>query len=80
MELFELFKTILKKGPATKQSRDDKEKEAQTTKEHFLQTLQELKYMGYISQTKQSTFIFKKNYFGKPKHGRHTTKTEQQLE
>ena len=33
----------------------------------FLIALSDLKYMGIVSATKQSTFLFKKNIFGKPK-------------
>jgi hypothetical protein len=32
----------------------------------FVKALQELKYMGFLSATKQSTFIFKKNTYSKP--------------
>ncbi len=32
----------------------------------FLVALQNLKYMGYVSPTKQSIFLFKKNFYGKP--------------
>lgn len=28
----------------------------------------QLKYMGFISATRQSTFLFKKNIYGKPKY------------
>ena len=35
----------------------------------FLVALQNLKYMGYVSSSKQSQFLFKKNYFGKPTSG-----------
>ena len=33
----------------------------------FLSSLIELKYLGYISQTDENKFIFKKNYYGKVK-------------
>lgn len=46
----------------------------------FLSALRELKYMGLLSQTRQSTFIFKKNYFGKCKHLKQIVKTNAQLE
>jgi hypothetical protein len=32
----------------------------------FKQALSELKYMGFLSSTRQSTFIFKKNTYNKP--------------
>ena len=32
----------------------------------FIVALQNLKYMGYISASRLNTFLFKKNYFGKP--------------
>lgn len=43
----------------------------------FISSLIELKYMGYISQTKQSTFVFKKNFFGKVKQQKGDQKTEE---
>ena len=46
----------------------------------FLQALSELKYMGYVSQTKQSSFIFKKNYFGKASHQKSIHKSEKDVE
>ncbi len=36
--------------------------------ENFNQALGELKYNGFLSATRQSTFLFKKNIFGKPKY------------
>jgi hypothetical protein len=32
----------------------------------FIVALQNLKYMGYISPSRLNTFLFKKNYYGKP--------------
>jgi hypothetical protein len=32
----------------------------------FSVALQNLKYMGLISATRSSTFVFRKNFFGKP--------------
>ena len=32
----------------------------------FIVAMQNLKYMGYFSATRNSAFAFKKNYFGKP--------------
>jgi hypothetical protein len=34
----------------------------------FMRALSDLKYMGVVSTTKQHTFIFKKNVFGKAKY------------
>ena len=76
MEMYGLFKGILKKGTGDK---DYKFKE-DDIKQMFLTALGELKYMGYLSQTKQSTFIFRKNYFGKAKHQKHAVKNEHQIE
>jgi hypothetical protein len=74
MEMFGLFENILAKG-------EDSQNEKYTfTKDEvrimFLQALRELKYMGYLSQTKVSTFIFRKNYFGKAKHQKTVVKTD----
>lgn len=77
MEVFYLFKTIMQKGQKDK-SKSTSEQEEEW-KLMFLKALQEIKYMGYASQTKQSTFIFKKNYFGKTKHSRVPFKTEEQM-
>jgi hypothetical protein len=32
----------------------------------FIVAMQNLKYMGYFSASRNSAFSFKKNYFGKP--------------
>ena len=72
LECYNLFGVILRKGSKKYSSAD--------VKQMFLQALRELKYMGYISQTRQSTFIFKKNYFGKARLPRVIQKTEAQLE
>jgi hypothetical protein len=32
----------------------------------FIVALQNLKYMGYLTASRSNTFLFKKNYFGKP--------------
>jgi hypothetical protein len=76
MEMYGLFKNILKKGRGDQgyEFKDDEIKHMFTT------ALGELKYMGYLSQTKQSAFIFRKNYFGKAKHQKHTLKNEHQME
>lgn len=34
----------------------------------FLKALAELKYAGFVSATRTSTFLFKKNFFSKPQH------------
>ena len=41
---------------------------------NFNNTVSELKYMGFISATRTSTFLFKKNVFSKPKY--YTTEGE----
>lgn len=67
MEMYALFKRILQKGANDGDYGKDVESEGKLM-ENFMTALGELKYMGYLSQTKQSTFIFRKNYFGKAKH------------
>ena len=37
-------------------------------KERFNDALTYLKYMGFVSATRQNTFLFKKNIFAKPKY------------
>jgi len=37
-----------------------------TLRAWFLKALAELKYCGLVSGTRQSTFLFKKNFYGKP--------------
>jgi len=37
-------------------------------KDSFNEAVGSLKYMGFISATRQNTFLFKKNIFGKPKY------------
>ena len=62
LEMYGLFKTILKKqSNLDSQDKDQDKYTDKDSKEMFIVSLQELKYMGYISQTKQNTFIFKKN-------------------
>lgn len=78
LDMFEMFKTILKKLPnPEKKGVKELEEEFQ---EQFLESLKELKFMGYLSQTKQSPFIFKKNYFGKARHAKVMVKTQEQAE
>jgi hypothetical protein len=86
MEMYGLFENIIKKGYVYTKSEpwNETEKYVYNSKDEirtmFLQALKELKYMGYLSQTKISTFIFKKNYFGKAKHQKSIAKTDQQKE
>jgi hypothetical protein len=35
----------------------------------FIVALQNLKFMGYLSATRQNTFLFKKNFYSKPALG-----------
>ena len=79
MEMYALFKRILQKGANDGDYGKDVESEGKLM-ENFMTALGELKYMGYLSQTKQSTFIFRKNYFGKAKHQKHTKKTDTQID
>lgn len=67
-----MFTIIIKKGKS-------KSKEEEI-KEMFSKALFELKYMGFVSQTKQSTFIFRKNFFGKAKFQKVMRKTDMQQE
>lgn len=39
--------------------------EADELMKMFLRALRELKYLGFLQGTRQSTFIFRRNYFGK---------------
>ena len=39
-----------------------------TLRAWFLKALAELKYSGFVSATRQSTFLFKKNFYGKPRY------------
>ena len=41
--------------------------DAEITK-NFNSAIAQLKYMGFISATRQNTYLFKKNIFGKPKY------------
>ena len=62
---YELFKKI------TQQITDVRKEvkkgyEVKEIRRMFLVALQNLKYMGYISPSRLNTFLFKKNYYGKP--------------
>ena len=74
MEMYALFENILKKGKGEHEYNFNKDQ----IRVMFLQALKDLKYMGYVSQTKISTFIFKKNYYGKAKHQKTVNKNQEQ--
>lgn len=87
--MWDLFKTIMKKSPNPSKLLGDEEQRKEQlhqipdeaeTKGMFITALTELKYMGYLSQTRQSTYIFKKNFFGKVKHNKQTVKSEEQMQ
>jgi len=67
VDLFRMFKTI-----HTKAGYDERCPEGDWfdigMKERFNDALSSLKYMGFVSATRQNTFLFKKNIFGKPKY------------
>jgi hypothetical protein len=77
VEAFDLYKTVQRKylqdvAQNLRPMPSGKDTTLLTYKEPelrrmFLRALSELKYMGIVSATKQSTFIFKKNVYGKPK-------------
>lgn len=54
---YEIFKKV---------HRQSSSKDEQQLRSMFLVALQNLKYMGFMSATRQGTFSFKKNFFGKP--------------
>ena len=87
-EMYQLFRTIVAKG----EGRDEvlfqdnlKENPVErytfdsdgVVRDMFIAALSELKYMGYLSQTRQSQFIFRKNYFGKPKVYKNIVKSDE---
>ena len=74
MEMYALFENILKKGKGEDEYNFNKDQ----IRVMFLSALKDLKYMGYVSQTKISTFIFKKNYYGKAKHQKTLNKNQEQ--
>jgi CRP-like cAMP-binding protein len=57
VEAFDFFKKCHK---------DTKKYPEISTRAGFLKAIAELKYYGFISATKQHTFLFKKNFYGKP--------------
>ena len=59
---YQLFKRINQKSNNKDMISED------SMKAMFKKSLFNLKYMGFISATRQSMFIFKKNFFGKPSH------------
>ena len=60
---YDIYKKICEKVLGDKKKR----KYTQANITHmYLVTLQNLRYMGYLSATRQNTFLFKKNFFGKP--------------
>ncbi len=44
------------------------DKNEDTLRAWFLKAVAELKYCGVLSATRTSTFLFKKNFFGKPQY------------
>ena len=67
VELFTMFKVIHCKAGFDDEVGDNELFLAEITK-NFNIGIAQLKYMGFISATRQNTFIFKKNIFGKPKY------------
>ena len=57
VEAYELFSKCHKNA----------EKE-ETLRAWFLKAIAELKYCGILSATRQNTFLFKKNFYGKPQY------------
>ena len=72
VQLFQMFKTIHTRDGYQDDERlekyfDDKYYDTKM-RDNFNLAIADLKYMGYISATRLSTYIFKKNIFGKPKY------------
>ena len=67
VELFKLYKTIHEKAGMMEECPTEKWFDLMI-QENFNQALGVLKYNGFLSATRQSTFLFKKNIFGKPKY------------
>ena len=67
VDLFRMFKTIHEKAGFDEKC-PSKEWFATQIREEFNEAMRALKYMGFVSATRQSTFLFKKNIFGKPKY------------
>ena len=71
VQLIKMFKTIHTRDGFEDKYRDldpNKFDYNQKIRDMFNEAMASLKYMGYVSATRQSTFIFKKNIFGKPKY------------
>lgn len=62
---YELFKKITQQITDVRKE-GKKGYEVKEIRRMFLVALQNLKYMGYISPSRLNTFLFKKNYYGKP--------------
>lgn len=60
---YEVFKAVHKQQQTHEEWQKMKEEQLRNM---FLVALQNLKYMGFLSATRQSTFAFRKNFFGKP--------------
>jgi len=67
VDLYRMFKIIHEKGGYRERCPSDAWFD-KAINERFNDSLSSLKYMGFISATRQSTFLFKKNIFGKPKY------------
>lgn len=67
VDLYRMFKKIHEKAHYDEKC-PSKEWFDLAINERFNDSLAYLKYMGFISATRQSTFLFKKNIFGKPKY------------
>ena len=75
VEIFTMFKKnqqelLFKKSRVTKANFEGaiKEEFEAEMRDNFNKAVAALKYMGFISATRQSTFLFKKNILGKPKY------------
>jgi len=84
-KLWEKEKEIITKSKSAKKNPNSDEAQIMKLKERDVQglfryALGGLKYMGYVSQTRQSPFLFKRNYFGKVRHLQLLEKTEDQRE
>jgi hypothetical protein len=87
-DLFLAFKAVLLKGKEfSKAYAKEGHKQAGQLnvsqlqmQEMFVEALNHLKYLGFVSQTRQSTFQFRRNIYGKPSIGKHTGKTEKMKE
>ena len=71
VDMYDLFKTIHKEDEEWTKDNLKNVSEAEfeeTMKQMFTDALHQLKYTGFLSATRQSTFLFKKNIYGKPKY------------